>query len=283
VASVFARYRASLKEPVAEELADLVFFRPLAFLFVNVLARFPVTPNQISLCAMAVGIASGWYLSGGDRSGFFIGGLLYLLFNILDCCDGMIARLKHNGTKTGRIVDGVVDYVAGIAAYTGLGIGCARAVHAKTLMLPFDPWLLLVAAAMSAIAHMVVSDNYRNAWLRMRKGVSQNENELVSFSNELDRLDQHPGYLFDKLLIRMYLRYLRIQGSGKAAGKESVPVPVIMTPAKVIAWNLIGPSTHIVFFSAAALLFRPMVFFGFVIGAANLLMIAFFLFFRTRD
>jgi hypothetical protein len=39
-----------------------------------------------------------------------------------------------------------------------------------------------------------------------------------------------------------------------------------------VLWNFIGPSTHITFFIIAALLYQPLVFFAFTIGAANLWM-----------
>ena len=97
----FIEFKQSLKNFWAEELIDLALFRPLAFLLVKILAPLPITPNQISLAAMICGIAGGCAFAGGSRRLFIIGGLLYGFSTILDCCDGMIARLKKNGPLRG--------------------------------------------------------------------------------------------------------------------------------------------------------------------------------------
>ncbi len=45
------------------------------------------------------------------------------LYNIIDCSDGQLARLKKNGTHTGRIIDGSADYITAAFVFIGLGIG----------------------------------------------------------------------------------------------------------------------------------------------------------------
>ena len=42
--------------------------------------------------------------------------------NVFDCADGQLARLKKNGTRVGRIIDGLIDYVTAVATFTGIGI-----------------------------------------------------------------------------------------------------------------------------------------------------------------
>ena len=126
--SIVSDYKASLKNTQVEEILDLLIFRPLAFLLVKVLYHTSLTPNQISLLAMLTGIISGYFFAQGTQTDFLIGGLLYSLSNVIDCCDGMIARLKKNGSSVGRIVDGVVDYIVSIAVYVGLAIGMGKMI-----------------------------------------------------------------------------------------------------------------------------------------------------------
>jgi len=258
--ALFREFRDSLKNPWAEEFIDLVLYRPLAFVFVKSTASLPLTPNQVSGLAMIAGIAAGGFLAGGRPQDFMIGGLLFGLSNILDCSDGMIARLKKNGTKTGRIVDGLVDYVASGAVFLGFGVGLAR-----TADFPLCALALLALAIASVILHSIASDNCRNAFVRQCAGKTADDDERRVFSEELARLQMLKGHLFDKTLVRIYLKYLSIQKG------ENRPSPAVST-SRVVMWNLIGPSTHITFFILAALLYRPSIFFIFVIGAANLWM-----------
>ena len=66
--------------------------------------------------AMFVGIA-GIMFGLGTYQYLVYGAILYFLCNILDCADGQIARLKKNGTKVGRIVDGFIDYIVSTAVF----------------------------------------------------------------------------------------------------------------------------------------------------------------------
>jgi phosphatidylglycerophosphate synthase len=275
----FAGYTASLKNPFAEELVDLAVFRPLGYIFVKLFLPFPVTPNQISLMAMAAGLAAGLVLAQGTPHAFIIGGLLYCLSNILDCCDGMLARIKKNGTLTGRIVDGVVDYVTGGAVFIGLGTGLTAAVRSGTLHLPANAWLLVAAAALSTVFHAICSDYFRNTYLSQQTSPSPgNKGEIEKFTAELARLNTGRGRTADKILIRLYLGYCKLQAGnvrchGNQAPSPEKQPPKAVRPMTVIFWNLIGPSTHVSFFILAALLFRPMVFFIFVVAAANAWMV----------
>lgn len=275
--SLFTEFKKSLKDPSAEELVDLAMYRPLGFLLVKVLYPFPVTPNQITFVAMVAGITGGFFFAKGDRFNFAVGALLYGLANILDCCDGMIARLKNNGTKTGRIIDGAVDYVTSASVYAGFAVGLSRAMERGTLHLPFNAWLLVMAAAISTALHAIYSDSSRNAYLELQHSSSpvSPENERESWNAELGRLDLRRGHTLDKLLIRVYLAYMRLQSGRPWRSPDATPAPV--SRATVILWNLIGPSTHISFLITAALLYRPAVFFVFTIVLANCWMIFLFL------
>ena len=270
-ANILSEYKQSLKNPAAEEVVDLVFFRPVAFLLVKAIGRLPITPNQVSFCSMVAGVSAGIFFSGGGRRGFVVGAILYILANIFDCGDGMIARLKKNGTPTGRIVDGVVDYINGIAVYAGLGIGLTKAAQSGVVHLPFNAWALMIAAAASFAAHAMLSDKYRNAYLEQLRGASEPaEGELEKFKTERKRLEGVKGRIFDKALISLYLKYLATQKASLSAQtmRETGPLPPVRSRT-VVAWNCIGPSTHITFLVVPMAFLQPNYFFLYVIGAAN--------------
>ncbi|MGZ3808010.1 MAG: hypothetical protein ACXVCE_07990, partial [Bacteriovorax sp.] len=95
--SWLTEYQKSLKNVHAEEPLDVYFYRPLAFIIVKTFYAFPITPNHYSFLALLSGIASGFHFLKGTPEGFQKGAFFFLLFAILDCCDGMVARLKKNG------------------------------------------------------------------------------------------------------------------------------------------------------------------------------------------
>jgi hypothetical protein len=270
-------FRRSLKNPWAEELVDLFFFRPAAFICVKLfLYPLPITPNQVSFLAMAAGILSGAFFLHGDKRSFILGAVFYGIANILDCCDGMIARLKKNGTLTGRIVDGCIDYIIGIAVYAGFAVGLEKAVHAYGLPLPLNTWLLMVIAGISIIAHSITSDKIRNSFVaQTQQPDSRPENEVKKFQGELIRLEQNRGHIFDKILIKIYLRYLQLQSGRPVCAKRqrrASQEPGIVSSVMVVLWNFIGPSTHVFFLILSVCFYNPMIFFIYVIGIANLWM-----------
>ena len=99
----FEEYKKSLKMAEVEEVIDLVFYRPLAFLLVISVYKTKIKPDHLTIAAIGMGLMGGFFYSLGTYSGCVLGALFYLLFNILDCSDGQLARLKKNGTSVGRI------------------------------------------------------------------------------------------------------------------------------------------------------------------------------------
>jgi phosphatidylglycerophosphate synthase len=187
----------------------------------------------------------------------------------------MIARLKGTGTKTGRIIDGFVDYVVGLAIYIGLAVGLQNALEHGYLDLPFHPWILVILAGISAALHSFLTDNYRNAYETYAFGKKLNPQEQVEeFTEELERLEQQKGRKFDKLLIRTYLKYSKLQ-TGSAKMKFTVDRQTYRkyNKAAVLLWNLIGPTTHISVMMISLFLYEPLIFFGYTIIFANIWMI----------
>jgi CDP-diacylglycerol--glycerol-3-phosphate 3-phosphatidyltransferase len=75
-----------------------------------------VTPNTITLSSLAFCIATGFAAAYG-----FLGAAvwLYAVGGILDILDGRLARLGHQQTKSGALVDSVSDRWAEIAVFAG--------------------------------------------------------------------------------------------------------------------------------------------------------------------
>ena len=271
--TIFREYRAMLKNPAVEEWPDLLIFRPLAFLLVKLFVRLPITPNQISYLAMITGLAGALHLARGDQKGFLIGAVFVALSAVIDCADGMVARLKKNGTPTGRIVDGFVDYVVSIAAYLGLGFGLSKAVGQQWLDLPHPAWFLVIAAGLSYMLHSLAADGYKKLYEEYVDGAKMTpRKEIEKYRGELDKMKGMPPRRFDKFLIRCYIRYLKLQISKYRTEPPDVPPEVYKSHnlRLISLWNVIGPSVHILFFVIAAATYRPRIFFFYTIVFANL-------------
>src|SRR5687768_10259885 len=118
--NTFNEFKRCLKPIYIEEILDLGVFRPLAFLLVKAVYPFPITPNQITVTGIAAALVGAVFLAQGTPTGFMLGGLCYLIAVVFDCADGMLARLKGNGTKVGRIIDGLFDYIATTMVLAGM-------------------------------------------------------------------------------------------------------------------------------------------------------------------
>lgn len=266
-------YRASLKLREVEEFFDLWLYRPLAFLFVKAVYRTALTPNQITVIAMLLGVVAGALFAVGTHAALVAGALLLVAYDVLDCSDGQLARLKKNGTRLGRILDGFADYVVDVTAYVGIGIGFASASDNPGLW-----WTLLVAAGVSNVVHAVIVDYYRNRYLDVvLQRVSTFEEDLRAFEEEHEELRSQGGHALARTLISLYLGYSRLQRRLTAGGGEHghlAGVAPEMYRAKnrriIRLWLWLGPTTQITFLVACALANRLDIYIYGLLIAGNL-------------
>lgn len=114
--------------------------RHISMFFSKRLARFPISPNQITAVVFLVGIISGPFAFAGTRLGFALGGFCYWLSAVLDGCDGEISRLKFKGSPLGAWLDTVVDDLVCLSYIVGMYLGLSR-----TADHPF--WLIIGSVA----------------------------------------------------------------------------------------------------------------------------------------
>lgn len=259
MASWYKEYKSSLKTIETEELLDLLIYRPLGFILVKAVKHTDITPNQLTLAALVAGISAGFAFAWGTPVAFMLGSALYFIFNVLDCSDGQLARLKHNGTPVGRIIDGIADYIAGIAVFIGLGIGFMHSFGN-----PYLWWLLLTTAVVSNIAHSIVTDNERLKYLKYAYGRRDAfHEELEEYRLELQRLKSQPGSpWFDRFVLQSYLYYMELAGWIDRTPKENQPSGPSENHARVLRrfikpWTFLGPTTHITIVVIATWFRRP--------------------------
>jgi len=100
--------------------------RPFARLFTKALVNTPVSPNQVTLCALAAGLTAALLAALGGAHFSLIAGLLYFTGGIIDHVDGELARLRLQSSKLGEWLDSMTDEVSTFSLVAGLGIGLSR-------------------------------------------------------------------------------------------------------------------------------------------------------------
>ncbi len=286
--SWYSDYKKSLKMTEVEEIFDLFFYRPLAFLLVKIIYPTNITPNQLTVGAIIMGIIGGFFYAQGtplSPQPFVIGAIFYMLFNILDCSDGQLARLKKNGSQIGRILDGGADYIAGTAIYIGIGIGFAN--HSDK---PVLYWGLLLLCAASNTFHSILVDYYRNRFLDIvldRKSILV-EN-LEEFRQQYNNLKNQKNKYLERIIIYIYLNYSNFQN--KLSNKKSIEKQFYVKPSEYLAknkimirfWILLGPTSQISTLIICSIFNRFDVFFWIIIVGYNSLAIVSWLFQRSID
>lgn len=116
--------------------------RRVSLALTRLLVRTPITPNQMTLVSVAIGLAGAACFLVWSRSWHVAGALLFLAHSILDGCDGEIARLRFLESRWGGLLDFWGDNVVHAAVFTCLGVGWAGAAGGT---LP----LVLAAAAVA--------------------------------------------------------------------------------------------------------------------------------------
>ena len=75
----------------------------------RILTRLRVTPNQVSLTGLLLGVAAAG-LVVSDR--LLLAGLVFLFAGLLDLVDGALAQYQGNSTRFGAMLDSTLDRVS---------------------------------------------------------------------------------------------------------------------------------------------------------------------------
>ena len=184
----------SSTHPVSVPRAPAQWFplvRHLSYRLTPVLLQTSLTPNQITLISLFLGIAgAACFLMASWLSGL-LGGLLLVACYTFDNCDGEIARIKGLSSEFGARLDDVCDWLVDTSFFVALGYGTAKATAE-----PIWLWLGLAAAAGAVIDYIV--DLFREAQLKHKEGMPSREERASTPKQPEDLLDWII-YIFHKL------------------------------------------------------------------------------------
>lgn len=170
------QYRNSLKSMDTEEFLDLMFYRPLGYLWAVLCSKIGVTPNAITIASIFLGVGGGvlLYFHGDMLWLNYVGIFLIIWANTFDSADGQLARMTKQYSKVGRILDGMSGDLWFIAIYIAV---CLR-TNETDAVFHAQPWLVWVIAAVAGLFHAkqaATADYYRQFHLYFLKGKAGSE------------------------------------------------------------------------------------------------------------
>ncbi len=86
------------------------------------LVNTSITPNQITLISILIGLLGAWFISIERGLWQITGSVLFLIHSIVDGCDGEIARIKFMESRLGGILDFWGDNIVHAAVFAAIGI-----------------------------------------------------------------------------------------------------------------------------------------------------------------
>jgi hypothetical protein len=115
-------FKQSLKTDayVADEIINTYLLRPIAAGIVWLLYPASVTPNQVTIVAILVGLASACEYLLGSPAAIAFAGVLIVLKDILDDADGQLARAKEMYSRRGRFLDSIGDFLVDGAVFAAI-------------------------------------------------------------------------------------------------------------------------------------------------------------------
>jgi phosphatidylglycerophosphate synthase len=105
---------------------DRVVHRRLSRPLTRVFLRTPVTPNQVTVIGVLLGVTGGLLLGSVSAAGLLAGLAALLVSGVLDCCDGEIARIKFAESRLGHLLDVTGDTLVHAALLVGIARTLAR-------------------------------------------------------------------------------------------------------------------------------------------------------------
>ncbi|MDL4814689.1 CDP-alcohol phosphatidyltransferase family protein [Actinomadura opuntiae] len=157
---------------------------PLAARLVKVTAnRTRITPNQLTVGALILGLGAGACFAAASWPWLLAGAVLYHLSFTLDCMDGKIARLKGTGSVFGAWLDYIFDRVRVLACAVALMAGQYAATGNVAYV-----WTALGVVFLDMLRYMDALEIYK-VRQQMRSTLIQTRQEAETLEEAVLRAD----------------------------------------------------------------------------------------------
>jgi phosphatidylglycerophosphate synthase len=106
-----------------DSLITRILSRPASRLLTRMVLNTPISPNQITLISLFLGLVSAFLFFQGSYGTSVIAAMLLVLSTWVDGADGEIARLKFMETDIGKKLDIYSDNIIHFLVFTAIGCG----------------------------------------------------------------------------------------------------------------------------------------------------------------
>jgi len=203
MAEIKATFESTLKSSDTEEFIDIHFYRPIGYRWALFFNKLGVTPNQITVASIFIGVAAGicYYFENFWIN--LLGVFLLIWANSYDSADGQLARMTGQKSPLGRILDGACGDLWFASIYLAIVFR----------VFPTWGWWIFLLALTAGYFHSrqaAMADYYRNIHLLFLKGKSGSE---LDNSEELKKKYETIGWNQPvvKLFETFYLSYTKGQ------------------------------------------------------------------------
>jgi phosphatidylglycerophosphate synthase len=131
--------------------ADRLWRYPICEAVVGLVAKTPITPNQVTIFHTVLGVAAGVVIARNTPQAWFAAGVMFEARAILDCLDGVLARRTKRSSPFGRALDQLGDTI-GFLSLMGGALVC---------LAPDYGW---PAAIVAVALTMFISGSCSSAW-----------------------------------------------------------------------------------------------------------------------
>ena len=204
------QYKSSLKSMDTEETLDLMFYRPIGYMWAVLCAKVGITPNAITIASIFLGVAGGILFYFGEPQDLwlnYVGMFLLVWANSFDSADGQLARMTKQYSRLGRILDGLSGDFWFVAIYFAI---CFRVNETSEFFMQHWSgwiWILAILAGGCHAKQAAMADHYRQFHLYFLKGKEGSELDSV------DQLDKDfaavpwKGHFWKKVTMMFYRNY----------------------------------------------------------------------------
>lgn len=203
-------YRGSLKSSDTEEWFDLIFYRPIGFVWAVIARKLGIHPNVITVASIFIGIGAGIAFYFDNLWINILGMVLLIWADSFDSADGQLARMTKQYSRLGRILDGVSSDLWFVAIYIGI---CLRENVTSEFFMAHH-WVIWVMAAFAGICHAqqaAMADIYRQFHLFFLKGKGGSELEDAQVLWKKYHSMSWRREFWPKLVMGFYANYTRTQ------------------------------------------------------------------------
>lgn len=203
-------YRKSIKSFDTEENYDLCVTRPLGFVWALVCRKCKITPNFVTIVSIILGMGGGVCFYFPNLYINIAGVLLLAWAGVLDCTDGMLARLTGQKSELGRFLDGIAGDFWFLAIYLSIVLRSNNFIE----FFGEHKWILWIGVVLAAFSHMMqaaVADRYRQMHLLIVNGSGGSElDSYAALKKRYETLSWKKNF-FQKLYLFLYSNYTHTQ------------------------------------------------------------------------